>query len=355
MAEAFSSSDSQFDGVFYSAVRTTGIFCRPSCTARKPKLENVEYYPTAKEALFAGYRPCKRCRPMEPAGSPPPWLDPLLQAIEEDPLRRWTDEDLRRMNLDPLRVRRWFQATHSMTFHAYQRARRLAMALGRIRLGEDVTDTAYEHGFESLSGFREAFEKMFGATPGRSRSTKVLVVNRIVSPLGPMVVGVFDEMLCLLEFSDRRMSEAQVRKLQRRLACAIAPGEHDLMATVELQLKEYFGGARREFNLPLFSPGTPFQERVWEELRLIPYGETITYGQQAARIARPQAVRAVARANGDYRIGIIIPCHRVVGSDGELTGYGGGLWRKRYLLDLERGNRMKQGDGSHHHRPARSG
>jgi AraC family transcriptional regulator of adaptative response/methylated-DNA-[protein]-cysteine methyltransferase len=260
-----------------------------------------------------------------------------MRAIEENPLRRWTDGDLRRSGLDPLRVRRWFQANHSMTFHAYQRARRLAMALGRIRHGDDLTQAAYEHGFESLSGFREAFEKLFGCTPGRSRSAKILTVNRIVSPLGPLVVGVFDEAVCLLEFCDGRMLETQIRGLQRRLGCSVAPGENDLISEAESQLKEYFEGGRKEFELPLFTPGTPFQEKVWEQLRRVPYGTTVTYSGQAARIGRPAAVRAVARANGDNRIAIIIPCHRVVGADGELCGYGGGLWRKRFLLDLEKG------------------
>jgi AraC family transcriptional regulator of adaptative response/methylated-DNA-[protein]-cysteine methyltransferase len=339
MAEAFRSGDSHFDGVFYSAVRTTGIFCRPSCQARKPRLENVEYFGTVREALFAGYRPCKRCRPMDPPGSLPPWLNELMQTIERDPARRWTDGDLRRSGLDPLRVRRWFQANHSMTFHAYQRARRLAMALGRIRHGGDLTQTAYEHGFDSLSGFREAFGKMFGVTPGRSRSTKILTVNRIASPLGPLVAGVLDDALCLLEFCDRRMLETQVRCLQRRLGCAVAPGDCDVMSETEKQLNEYFQGSRKEFDLPLFTPGTPFQEMVWEQLRRVPYGTTVTYSGQAVRIGRPEAVRAVARANGDNRVAIVIPCHRVVGAAGELCGYGGGLWRKRFLLDLEKNNR----------------
>jgi AraC family transcriptional regulator of adaptative response/methylated-DNA-[protein]-cysteine methyltransferase len=180
---------------------------------------------------------------------------------------------------------------------------------------------------------------MFGVTPGRSRSTKILTVNRIASPLGPLVAGVLDDALCLLEFCDRRMLETQVRCLQRRLGCAVAPGDCDVMSETEKQLNEYFQGSRKEFDLPLFTPGTPFQEMVWEQLRRVPYGTTVTYSGQAVRIGRPEAVRAVARANGDNRVAIVIPCHRVVGAAGELCGYGGGLWRKRFLLDLEKNNR----------------
>jgi len=336
MDRAFRSRDSQFDGVFYTAVRTTGIFCRPSCPARKPKSDHLEYFPTVRDALFAGYRPCKRCRPLDPAGAPPAWLESLLRRIDEDPTRRWHDSDLRQLGLNPLRVRRWFQSNHAMTFHAYQRARRLGMALGRIRNGGDLTDSAYEHGFESFSGFRDAFQKLFGVTPGRSRSQRHVVVNRIFTPLGPMLVGVLDDSLCLLEFCDRRMLETQVRRLQHRLDCVMTPGESPVIAEVEQQLKTYFEGKRREFDVPLVTPGTEFQQRVWDGLRQIPFGQVTSYAAQAKRLGCPEAVRAVARANGDNRICIIIPCHRVIGTDGQLCGYGGGIWRKRFLLDLEK-------------------
>jgi len=336
MDRAFRSRDSQFDGVFYTAVRTTGIFCRPSCPARKPKSEHLEYFPTARDALFAGYRPCKRCHPLDPAGAEPEWLKDLLDRVDEDPTRRWTDADLRQIGLNPLRVRRWFQTHHSMTFHAYQRARRLGMALGRIRSGGDLTDSAYEYGFESFSGFREAFQKLFGVTPGRSRFRSHVVVNRILTPLGPMLAGAMDESLCLLEFCDRRMLETQVRRLQQRLQCLMTPGESPVIAEVEKQLNSYFEGKLREFSVPLFTPGTEFQQRVWEGLRQIPYGQVSTYAEQARRVGCSGAVRAVARANGDNRVAIIIPCHRVIASDGSLCGYAGGIWRKRFLLDLEK-------------------
>ncbi len=336
MDRAFRSRDSQFDGVFYTAVRTTGIFCRPSCPARKPKSEHLEYFPTVRDALFAGYRACKRCRPLDPPGAPPAWLEGLLEKVDEDPARRWTDSDLLEMGLNPLRVRRWFQANHSMTFHAYQRARRLGLALGRIRNGGDLTDSGYEYGFESFSGFRDAFQKLFGESPGRSRSQHHVIVNRILTPLGPMLAGVMNDALCLLEFCDRPMLETQIRRIQHRLQCVITPGESPVIEEVERQLLAYFDGKLREFNVPLLTPGTEFQERVWEGLRQIPYGQVTSYALQAKRLGCPAAVRAVARANGDNRICIIIPCHRVIGTDGNLCGYGGGIWRKRFLLDLEK-------------------
>jgi AraC family transcriptional regulator of adaptative response/methylated-DNA-[protein]-cysteine methyltransferase len=150
-----------------------------------------------------------------------------------------------------------------------------------------------------------------------------------------MLAGATDEGVCLLEFMDRRMLETQLERLGRLLGAEFTPGRHKNLDTLNRQVKEYFEGKQRDFTVPLVLSGTPFQEKVWKELLTIPYGATRSYGQQAKRIGKPGAVRAVGRANGDNRIAILVPCHRVVGSDGKLTGYGGGLWRKQYLLDLE--------------------
>ncbi len=336
MYRALLLKDASYEGVFIVGVRSTGVFCRPSCTARKPKRENVEFFPAAREALAAGYRPCKRCRPLEPAGEAPDWLRNLLAEVDKDPSRRWRDQDLRDRGLDPGRVRRWFTREHDMTFHAYLRSRRLGLALGRIKQGDDLAGTAFGHGYESDSGFREAFEKYFGATPGRSRERGLMHVTRLSSPLGPLVAGATDVGICLLEFTDRRMLEKQLSVLDRRLGCAAAPGSNEMLDRLQSQLAEYFDGRRRDFDLPLIAPGTDFQEKVWAELRRIPPGWTLSYRELAERLGKPGAQRAVGRANGDNRIAILIPCHRVVRDDGQLGGYGGGLWRKKFLLDLER-------------------
>lgn len=336
MLAAFEARDGSYEGVFVTGVRTTGIFCRPSCPAKKPRREHVEFFPSPRDALFAGYRPCKRCRPLEPAGSPPGWLRRLLEEVEADPARRWTDDDLRRLRLEPDRVRRWFKATHGMTFHAYTRSRRLGMALTRIQEGEKVIDAAFDHGFESLSGFNEAFRRLAGAPPTGAADAPRVVLRRLATPLGPMVAAATDEALCLLEFADRRMLPLQLRRLKQRQAGTVVPGDNDLLATLERELAEYFAGGRRDWTVPVAARGTPWQERVWERLPAVPYGETVSYGELAGELGRPTAARAVARAVGDNRIAILVPCHRVVGADGSLTGYGGGLWRKRRLLEIER-------------------
>jgi len=336
MYRALCARDETYEGVFVVAVRTTGIFCRPTCAARKPRRANVEFYRAAREALLAGYRPCKRCRPLEPNGRPPEWLRPLLAEVEADPARRWRDTDLRSLGLDPARVRRWFQAHHGMTFHAYQRTRRLGAALGQIREGENLARTAYEHGYESLSGFREAFSRLFGAPPGSARAARLMTISRVFTPLGPMVAGAVDEGICLLEFADRRMLETQLETVRRRLRVEVVPGGHSHLERLAGEVREYFAGERERFQVPLVLPGTDFQRACWEWLRRVPYGTTATYTEQAVALGRPGAQRAVGRANGANRIAIIVPCHRVIRGDGDLAGYGGGLWRKRFLIHHER-------------------
>jgi AraC family transcriptional regulator of adaptative response/methylated-DNA-[protein]-cysteine methyltransferase len=335
MLRALARSDAAYDGVFVTAVRTTGIFCRPSCRARKPRAENVEFFATTEEALASGFRPCLRCRPLTRAGAPPEWIRGLLEAVARDPARRWTGADLRRRGLNPDRVRRWFLDNHGMTFQAHRRARILGLAAEELKGGTPVLPTALDHGYESLSGFVEAFRRNFGATPSGAPAVSLITVTRVLTPLGPLVAGVSDRGLCLLEFADRRMLETQLGRLTRRLRASVVPGEHEVLDDAARELDAYFKGSLRAFTVPLDARGTPFQEAVWTALRKVPYGETVSYAELARRIRRPSAVRAVARANGDNRLGIVIPCHRVIGADGALTGYGGGLWRKQRLLDLE--------------------
>lgn len=335
MVEAFLHRDATYEGVFFTAVKTTGIFCRPTCPAKKPLPVNVEFFATAQTALLAGFRPCMRCRPLEPRGTSPEWLRTLLGRIEEDPTRRWRDADLRAMGLRPERIRRWFQANHGMTFHAFHRARRLGIALGEIQGGAGVARAAFEHGYDSLSAFNEAFKRMLGEPPRSARRSTRLLVTRIPTPLGPMVACATDDALCLLEFDDRRMLETQLKRLRSHFNAHFVPGVNGVLQNVADELEKYFSGALEQFTVPLDARGTPFQQVVWDSLRTIPAGKTVSYKEVAASIGRRTAVRAVARANGDNRIAILIPCHRVVGSDGRLTGYGGGLWRKKRLLAVE--------------------
>lgn len=336
MRRACSGRDASYDGVFFLAVCTTGIFCRPSCPARTPKPENSEYFASASEALHAGFRPCKRCRPMDTNGRPPQWVEQLLAKVDADPAARITDLNLRSLAVDPARARRYFNKHYGMTFQAYARTRRMGEALSRIRRGADLTHTALDHGYGSNSGFREAFSRTFGRPPGKSRNADCIVTRTLESPIGPLLVCAAPSGICALEFRDRRALGIQVSSISRRFESAVVPGTNQHLDHLARQLDRYFAGQLRAFDVPLVLRGTPFQEAVWSQLLRIPYGQTRSYEQLARDAKRPGAQRAVGTANGRNPVAIVIPCHRVVNKSGRLGGYGGGLWRKQFLLDLEK-------------------
>jgi AraC family transcriptional regulator of adaptative response/methylated-DNA-[protein]-cysteine methyltransferase len=228
-----------------------------------------------------------------------------------------------------------------MTFAEWCRGQRLAGAFDRLRNGLKLDDVAFDSGFESHSGFRDAFTRVFGEAPGRARvEGDRIVIQLLDSPIGPLLVGATDEGVCLLEFTDRRMLETNLATIRKRFGSPVVPGEHRWLKQLSAELKEYFAGNRKLFSVPLAANGTEFQEQVWAALREIPFSQTIAYDELARRVGRPAAQRAVANANGQNRIAILFPCHRVIGKDGSLTGYGGGLWRKRLLLELERTGRL---------------
>ena len=333
---ALQSRDSSYEGIFFLGVKTTGIFCRPVCSARKPLRKNVEFFPGKVEALHAGFRPCLRCKPMHTTGEVPTLVEKLRKQIEEDPGARLRESDLINMGIDPSTARRQFQRFFGMSFQAYQRARRMGSALAAVRKGVNVLDTQLDHGFESSSGFREAFGKLFGTAPSRSGGVHCLLSKWIESPLGAILALADDDGLYVFDWVDRRGLEREIVRLRARTKFAIVPGTHPVLDQATREIDEYFAGQRKVFTLPLAHRGTDFQRRVWDALLNIPAGETRSYAEIAKGIGEPKAVRAVARANGDNYRGIIIPCHRVIGSDGSLTGYGGGLARKQWLLDHER-------------------
>ncbi|GAB3223937.1 methylated-DNA--[protein]-cysteine S-methyltransferase [Hymenobacter seoulensis] len=338
--QALVAKDASYEGRFIAAVKTTGIFCRPTCTARKPKPENVEFFATTKEALLHGYRPCKVCTPLTARDTTPLFIHHLLQQLSAQPSVKITDYSLRQQGLEPATVRRWFLRQHGITFQAYQRLNRINLAFKKIQNGDTVTAAAFDSGFESLSGFQESFKAVFGVAPTRSRQQQVLNLTRLETPLGTMLACGTEQGICLLEFTDRRMLETELKDLTKRLNATLVQSDNPHFALLRAQLAEYFAGTRHEFTVPLVTPGTEFQQAVWQELGRIPYGTTRSYGQQAVALGRPGAVRAVATANGMNRVAIIIPCHRVIGADGHLTGYAGGLWRKQWLLELEQRHRL---------------
>lgn len=336
MYRAVLSRDSKFEGVFFIGVRTTGIFCRPTCGAKKPKAENIEYFGTPQEALYAGYRPCQRCQPLEKNGKVPELVRRLSDMIDQSPSEKITGAQLRNSGIDPSTARRQFQRYYGMTFHAYHRARRMGAALQQIRNGESVIGAQIDHGFESASGFWEAFKSVFGAPPKEAEKVNCLYAKWVETPLGAMLALADASGLHLLEFVDRRGLEKEILQLRKKTGAYIVPGNNRYLDEISSALKDYFEGRSVRFNIPLVISGSLFEKEVWRLLQQIPPGETWSYLEMAKRLGNPKATRAVGRANGRNRLAIVIPCHRVIGADGSLSGYGGGVWRKKWLLEHER-------------------
>lgn len=337
MYSAIARRDERFAGAFFVGVKTTGIFCRPGCPARTPGAEHCEFFPTAASAMQAGYRACKRCRPTEPTVGMPPWASALLERIEREPERPVTPSEVRALGVEPVQASRYFKTHLGSTIPALARARRVGLALRWIREGRSVSGAAHRSGFRSESGFRKACLDLFGCSPADAaeRGAAPIVARWLDSRLGPILACATDAGVCMLEFVDRRALAVQLQTMRRRLMRPVIPGDNAHLTLLVRELEAYLQNGRASFTVPLDAPGTAFQQRVWEALRAIPAGQTRSYAEIARAIGAPAAVRAVARANGDNRIAIIIPCHRVIGSDGTLTGYGGGLWRKQALLNHE--------------------
>ncbi len=318
-----------------TAVVTTGIFCRASCRAKKPKAENVIFYNTPNDAIKAGFRPCKICKPMEIQGKTPEYVEKIIQQLQSDPYLKIKDYDLRKQGIEPNKIRRWFKANHNMTFHAYQRMLRINQAYNQIKGGNSITNTAFGLGYESLNSFNQGWKNIFGTSDKNTEKTVINII-RFPTKIGTMFACATTQGLCLLEFSDRRMLETEFKDLCNRLNGVILPGNNQYLDLVQTQITEYFDGKRKNFDIDLHMVGTDFQQQVWQTLLKIPYAKTWSYKYEAEFMHKPNAIRAIANANGCNKIGLIVPCHRVIASDGSLGGYGGGLDRKQFLLDLEK-------------------
>lgn len=326
--------DAAQDGRWFVAVKTTGIFCRPSCPARRPRRENCEFFVTAGACLGAGYRPCRRCDPLRPAAEAEPLVAGLLERLSHDPGRRWHEADLRALGYEPSTVRRAFRRQFGVSFIEMARLARLRGGFAALAGGSAVIDAQLEAGFESPSGFRAAFARLLGIAPGSLGRRAALMADWIDTPLGPMVAVADRAQLQLLDFADRHTLAGALRRLHAEVPIGI--GRLPPSVQVAAELTDFFATRRARFDTPLSLRGSAFARRVWQALQQIPPGETRSYAEVATAIGRPSAVRAVARANAANPLAIVVPCHRVIGSDGSLTGYGGGLWRKRQLIELER-------------------
>jgi AraC family transcriptional regulator of adaptative response/methylated-DNA-[protein]-cysteine methyltransferase len=334
---ALVAKNAEYEGVFYTGVKTTGVFCRPVCPARNPKFENCTFFETAQDALLAGFRPCKRCHPLSHPNQMPEIVQQLVDAVEAEPDKKWRSDDVRALYIDPSTARRQFKKRFGMTFIEYARARRLGAAMKHIRSGASVIDAQVSAGYESGSGFRDAFTRIIGSAPSLSQTSRVLRAAWFDTELGPMIAIADEIALYLLEFVDRRGLEREIERLRQAAGtAAIIPGHTAPIRQIEAELARYFAGALRHFQTPIACLGTPFQCRVWDALQAIPYGQTRSYTQLAASLGKESAVRAVAQANGANQLALVIPCHRVIGANGDLTGYAAGTVRKGWLIQHEK-------------------
>ena len=311
-------------------VKTTGIFCRPGCPARLPKFENCEFFDGAEAALRAGYRACKRCHP---TGADHALVRDVIALVEESE-ERIGEAELRAAGIDPDTARRRFREKLGMSVADYARLRALGRAARAIRGGASVTDAQLDAGFDSPSGFRAAYAKTFGEAPSAGGADP-LRIDWLETDLGRMVMVADDRALYLIEFVRRVRLPRQLERLRRVHRRAIVPGTTPVTRQAAREMAEYLAGKRRDFSVPIETTGTDFQSGVWEALRTIPYGQTWSYADLAAAVGNAKAVRAVASANGSNGLAIVIPCHRVIASDGGLGGYAGGVELKRKLLALE--------------------
>src|SRR5208283_2040029 len=336
--EAMRRRDPAYDGAFFVAVRTTGVYCRPSCKSRPPRRENVSFFPTAEAAEQAGYRACKRCRP-EKLGAPDPQVEAVRRACERIASAQEAPSlaDLAaRVGLSQFHFHRVFKKVTGVTPKAYVAEMQARRAADKLRTAETVTEAIYDAGFNSSSRFYETAAARLGMTPTAVRRGGQGAVIRFAigqASLGAVLVAATEKGVCAIMLGDD--PDALARALQDRFPRAELIGGDEKFERTVAEVVGLVEAPGQRLDLPLDIRGTAFQQRVWEALRAIPRGRTATYAEIAEAVGRPRAVRAVAQACAANPLAVAIPCHRVVRTDGDLSGYRWGVERKRKLLDLE--------------------
>lgn len=341
---AVEARDTGHDGVFVYGVRSTGVYCRPSCASRRPRYSQVVFFPVPELAEQAGFRPCKRCRPnLYPAPDPQLHIvrricQQIEDASEERPTLAWLG---RSVGISPYHLQKLFKRVVGITPHQYADVHRLGSLKDRLKDGWTVTDALYDAGYGSSSRLYEKSSAQLGMTPATYRRGGAGLAIRYAigdSHLGYVLAAATERGVCAIYRGD---SEASLQS-ELRSEYPSADIHHDAGAMrrwIEAIL-EYLSGAMPDLQLPLDVQGTAFQRIVWKELQRIPYGETRTYGQIAAALGRPKAARAVANACASNPTPLVVPCHRVVRSDGTLGGYGWGSFRKKALLEREKAREL---------------
>ena len=339
MWRAVEARDTSVDGSFVLAVRTTGIYCRPSCPSRHPKRKNVEFYPTPEAAEVAGYRACLRCKPRDVDAPQLAWVKKVCNYIRRHPEEKITLDNLSaEAGVSTYHLQRTFTRIMGVSPHQYQETCRIECLKGELREGKPVTKAVYGAGYGSTSWLYRDSQAKLGMTPGAYRRKgeglriKYMIVD---SPLGKLIVARTLYGVCYIGlWDDEATLEASLRAEYPKAELTRNAGKPDVWTR---DILAYLAGRVTELGgIPVDVDGTEFQRLVWSELQTIPRGQTRTYGDVAKSIGRPEAVRAVGHACATNPVSLLIPCHRIVGKTGDLHGYHWGLVRKKTLLEVER-------------------
>ena len=336
--DAVLARDANHDGEFFFAVSTTGVYCRPSCPAKRPRRENVTFFRHPDEAEKAGFRACLRCKPKSAAGNPQTaTVKEMCRYIEHHLDEPVTLERLAEVfGQSPFHLQRTFKKALGITPRAYADSCRMGLLKRNLQSGRSVTHALYDAGYSSSSRLYERTASQLGMTPDKYRRGAIAMNIRYTctdSPLGRMLVAATEKGICAIQFGDR--DEELVEGLKREFPFAIRKRDDETMRTWTEAVLRQISGHKLNRSLPLDIQATAFQKRVWTHLQSLPFGTTQSYGEVAKAIGQPKAARAVARACASNRIAVAIPCHRGVREDGEMGGYRWGVERKRALLQME--------------------
>ena len=330
--------DAAHDGEFVFAVSSTGVFCRPSCAARRPRRENVQFFLTPEQAEKAGYRACLRCRPKSISGN--------AQSDEVKAICRFIEQHLdepltlsrlgKEFHQSPFHLQRRFKAVLGITPREYADSCRMRLLKRNLQSGDSVTRAMYDAGYGSSSRLYEKTASQLGMTPDKYRRGAIAAAIRYTcadSPLGRMLIAATDRGICAIQFA--RTDGELIEGLKREFPFAMRKSDDGGLRSWVSALLKHMRGKDLDSSLPLDIRATAFQRRVWEYLQSIPFGNTESYSQVAKGIGQPTAVRAVARACATNPVAVAIPCHRVVSKDGTMGGYRWGIERKKTLLQME--------------------
>ena len=337
--QAVLARDREFDGALYFGVRSTGIYCRPSCPARRPRRQNVVFFPRPEAAEGAGFRPCRRCRPQgtSRAQEQAAWVAEACRRLAASEERRPRLADLgAELGLSPHHLQRTFKQVMGVTPRQYADAVRLGSFRARLKKGGDVTTAVYDAGYGSSSRVYEGAAARLGMTPGAYREGGAgmrIGYTVVPSPLGRLLVAATERGVSAVCLGDAE--EKLEAALRAEYPAAEVRRDDGSLRPWVAGVLERIAGQEPAAALPVDVRATAFQRRVWEELQAIPRGETRSYGEIARRIGQPSAARAVARACATNPVALVIPCHRVVAGSGGVGGYRWGVERKRRLLERE--------------------